>query len=183
MKLTLKTLAVALAAITLSPAALADNAVDGTVHIHGTILQNACTVKTSSIDVPLQDEYASLFTAVGQTAGDKDFTIDLEHCDASVYEHVQARFEGTLDGTDNTILKNTEGDAANLGVQITDRSAGSADAAMAFNDLTAWSTQLTLPPESDSEFSLPFTARYIATAVPVEAGSVDATATFYLQYN
>ncbi|MBJ4919135.1 fimbrial protein StiA, partial [Salmonella enterica subsp. enterica serovar Indiana] len=26
-------------------------------------------------------------------------------------------------------------------------------------------------------------ARYIATAVPVKSGTVDATATFYLQYN
>lgn len=49
MKLTLKTLAVALAAITLSPAALADTAKDGTVHITGLIQQNACTVKTDSV--------------------------------------------------------------------------------------------------------------------------------------
>ncbi len=53
----------------------------------------------------LQDEFASLFTAAGQTAGDKDFTIELENCDANVYSSVQARFEGTLDGTDATILK------------------------------------------------------------------------------
>lgn len=106
MKLTLKTLTVALAAITLSPpAALADTAKDGTVHIFGAIKQNACTVKTDSVEVPLQDEFASLFTAAGQTAGDKDFTIDLENCDANVYSTVQARFEGTLDGTDATILK------------------------------------------------------------------------------
>ncbi|MDI4745585.1 fimbrial protein StiA, partial [Salmonella enterica subsp. enterica serovar Kentucky] len=26
-------------------------------------------------------------------------------------------------------------------------------------------------------------ARYISTAVPVKSGTVDATATFYLQYN
>lgn len=72
MKLTLKTLAVALAAITLSPAALADTAKDGTVHITGLIQQNACTVKTDSvlIEVTLQNEFASLFTAAGQTAGD-----------------------------------------------------------------------------------------------------------------
>ncbi|ECZ8523334.1 fimbrial protein StiA, partial [Salmonella enterica] len=41
MKLSLKTLTVALAAITLSPAALADTAKDGTVHITGLIKQNA----------------------------------------------------------------------------------------------------------------------------------------------
>lgn len=69
MKLSLKTLTVALAAITLSPAALADTAKDGTVHITGLIKQNACTVKTDSVEVTLQEEFASLFTAAGQTAG------------------------------------------------------------------------------------------------------------------
>lgn len=180
MKLTLKTLTVALAAITLSPAALADTAKDGTVHIFGTIKQNACTVKTDSVEVPLQDEFASLFTAAGQTAGDKGFTIELENCDSSVYSSVQARFEGTLDGTDATILKNDGGDATNIGVQILDKT----DTTMTFNDLQAWSAPVNLPTaEGGTELSMPFTARYISTAVPVESGSVDATATFYLQYN
>ncbi|AXD01468.1 fimbrial protein StiA [Salmonella enterica] len=180
MKLTLKTLTVALAAITLSPAALADTAKDGTVHITGLIKQNACTVTTDSIDVTLQDEFASLFTAAGQTAGDKDFTIELENCDANIYSSVQARFEGTLDGTDATILKNEGGDATNIGVQILDKT----DTTMTFNDLQAWSAPVNLPTaEGVTELSMPFTARYISTAVPVKSGTVDATATFYLQYN
>lgn len=177
MKLTLKTLTVALAAITLSPAALADTAKDGTVHITGLIKQNACTVKTDSVEVTLQDEFASLFTAAGQTAGDKDFTIELENCDANVYSSVQARFEGTLDETDATILKN-EDDAENIGVQILDKSS----TPMTFNDLQAWSAAVALT-EGVTELSMPFTARYISTAVPVKSGTVDATATFYLQYN
>ncbi|EAB8205592.1 fimbrial protein StiA [Salmonella enterica] len=180
MKLSLKILTVALAAITLSPAALADTAKDGTVHIFGTIKQNACTVKTDSVEVTLQDEFASLFTAAGQTAGDKDFTIDLENCDANIYSNVQARFEGTLDGTDATILKNDGGDATNIGVQILDKT----DTTMTFNDLQAWSASVALPTEEGvTTLSMPFTARYIATAVPVGSGNVDATATFYLQYN
>ncbi|EIJ9233860.1 fimbrial protein, partial [Salmonella enterica] len=171
---------VALAAITLSPAALADTAKDGTVHITGLIKQNACTVTTDSIDVTLQDEFASLFTAAGQTAGDKDFTIELENCDANIYSSVQARFEGTLDGTDATILKNEGGDATNIGVQILDKT----DTTMTFNDLQAWSAPVNLPTaEGVTELSMPFTARYISTAVPVKSGTVDATATFYLQYN
>ncbi|EGA8859628.1 fimbrial protein [Salmonella enterica subsp. enterica serovar Orion] len=179
MKLTLKTLTVALVAITLSPAALADTAKDGTVHITGLIKQNACTVTTDSIDVTLQDEFASLFTAAGQTAGDKDFTIELENCDANIYSSVQARFEGTLDGTDATILRN-DADAENIGVQILDN----AGTTMTFNDLQAWSAPVNLPTaEGVTSLSMPFTARYISTAVPVKSGTVDATATFYLQYN
>lgn len=158
MKLTLKTLAVALAAITLSPAALADTAKDGTVHITGLIQQNACTVKTDSvlIEVTLQNEFASLFTAAGQTAGDKGFTIDLENCDANIYSNVQARFEGTLDGTDATILKN-EADAQNIGVQILDKTGDSTP--VTFNDLQAWSSAVALPTEEGvTTLSMPFTA-------------------------
>ncbi|GAR42627.1 type-1 fimbrial protein, A chain precursor [Salmonella enterica] len=127
----------------------------------------------------LQDEFASLFTAAGQTAGDKDFTIELENCDANIYSSVQARFEGTLDGTDATILKN-DADAENIGVQILDN----AGTTMTFNDLQAWSAPVNLPTaEGVTSLSMPFTARYISTAVPVKSGTVDATATFYLQYN
>lgn len=71
MKLTLKTLTVALAAISLSPAALADTAKDGTVHITGLIKQNACTVKTDSVEVTLQDEFASLLLPQGRRQGIK----------------------------------------------------------------------------------------------------------------
>lgn len=70
---------------------------------------------------------------------DKDFTIELENCDANVYSSVQARFEGTLDGTDATILKN-EDDAENIGVQILDKSS----TPMTFNDLQAWSAAVAL---------------------------------------
>lgn len=69
MKLSLKTLTVALAAITLSPAALADTAKDGTVHITGLIKQNACTVKTDSVEVTLQEEFASLSLPQGRRQG------------------------------------------------------------------------------------------------------------------
>lgn len=53
---------------------------------------------------------------------------------------------------------------------------------MTFNDLQAWSAAVALT-EGVTELSMPFTARYISTAVPVKSGTVDATATFYLQYN
>lgn len=180
MRYTLKTLVFTLAAIAAAPSAFADDttASDGTVHITGTIKQNACTVKTSSIDVVLKDEFASVFTAAGQTQGDKAFTIDLENCDASVYPNVQARFEGSTDSYGNNVLQNSNGDASGVGVQILD----STNSAMTFNDESAWSTA-TVIPDGETDVSLPFTARYIATNSTVSAGSVDTSATFYLQYN
>jgi type 1 fimbria pilin len=175
-----KMTAIALTTISLlfSTAALADTASDGTVHITGTILQNACTVKTASVEVPLKDQYASIFTAAGQVQSNKAFTIDLENCDPSVYKNIQARFEGTVDNYGNTVLANTAGSASGIGVQILD----SANNALAFNDESAWSTQSTLA-DGQTDISLPFSAQFIATNSSVTAGSVDATATFYLQYN
>ncbi|POP41997.1 fimbrial protein StiA [Superficieibacter electus] len=179
MKFALKTLAIVLLAAAPSAfAALGDTASDGTVHITGTIKQNACTVKTSSVEVTLKDEFASIFTTAGQTQGDKEFTIDLEHCDASVYPNVQARFEGVTDAYGTNVLKNN-GTATNVGVQIVD----SASSAITFNDESQWSAATTIPAGGDTEVSIPFTARYIATTASVGAGSVDSTATFYLQYN
>lgn len=170
--------AIALTAIFFSATALADKANDGTVHITGTILQNACTVKTNSIEVTLKDQYASVFTAAGQTQSNKAFTIDLENCDSTIYKNIQARFEGTEDSYGNTVLANTAGTATGIGVQILD----STDTALAFNDESAWSTQSTLA-DNQTEISLPFSSQFIATSNTVTAGSVDATATFYLQYN
>ncbi|CCF88430.1 putative fimbrial subunit [Salmonella enterica subsp. enterica serovar Senftenberg str. SS209] len=63
-------------------------------------------------------------------------------------------------------------------MQILDKSS----TPMTFNDLQAWSAAVALT-EGVTELSMPFTARYISTAVPVKSGTVDATATFYLQYN
>lgn len=175
MKLALKTLVIAFAAATAVPAAFADTASDGTVHITGTIKQNACTVENNSVNVVLKDEFASVFTAAGQTSGDKEFTIDLKDCDSQIYSRVQTRFEGTLDGSDPTILKNVVGTAGGVGVQILDNGT-----AMAINNESAWSSEFTI---SGTTAKIPFTARYISTATAVTAGSVDTTATFYLQYN
>ena len=165
------------ASLLISTSALADTASDGTVHITGTILQNACTVKTSSIDVTLKDQFASVFTAAGQTQSNEAFTIDLENCDSSIYENIQTRFEGTQDPYDTSVLANT-GDATGVGVQILD----SANTALALNDESAWSTKSTLT-TGQTEISMPFSAQFISTSDTVTAGSVDATATFYLQYN
>lgn len=167
-----------LSSLFISTTALADTASDGTVHITGTILQNACTVKTSSIEVALKDQFASIFTAAGQTQSNKAFTIDLENCDSSIYDNIQTRFEGTQDSYDATVLANTAGDATGVGVQILD----STNTALALNDESAWSTKSTLT-SGQTEISMPFSAQFISTSSTVTAGSVDATATFYLQYN
>ncbi|SUG79557.1 fimbrial subunit [Salmonella enterica subsp. enterica] len=162
------------------PAALADTAKDGTVHITGLIKQNACTVKTDSVEVTLQEEFASLFTAAGQTAGDTDFTIETRKLRRKRLQQVYRRaLKAHSTEPMRPSLKN-EDDAENIGVQILDKTS----TPMTFNDLQAWSAPVNLPTaEGVTELSMPFTARYISTAVPVKSGTVDATATFYLQYN
>lgn len=178
MKLALKTMAFVLAASTFAPAAFADTASDGKVDISGVILQNACTVKSRSVDVQLKDEYASIFTAAGQTQGDKAFEIELEGCDSSVYSTVQVRFEGVTVAGDDTVLANTS-DAEGVGVQILD----SANSVLTFNNESAWSAATNITAGENTETAIPFTARYISTDATVKAGQVETSATFYLQYN
>ncbi|WP_258231924.1 fimbrial protein, partial [Salmonella enterica] len=122
-----------------------------------------CTVKADLGWGKLKENFALFFTAAGPTAGDTDFTIELENCDANVYSSVQARFEGTLDGTDATILKN-EDDAENIGVQILDKSS----TPMTFNDLQAWSAAVALP-AGGTEAPMAFTPRHPPPQLPVNS--------------
>ncbi|MBA7843226.1 fimbrial protein [Klebsiella sp. RHBSTW-00484] len=172
-----------IASLLSSPMAFAaDNSGDGQVHITGNIIESACTVASDSkaIDVLLEDRNTSAFTAMGDTSAEKEFKIKLENCNSSSYENVRVRFEGMADATGgSTVLANT-GDAAGIGVQILDNGTP-----MDFTDHSGWSTTNTSLLDNEGNPQIPFTARYYATKsmAGIVAGTVDTTATFYLQYN
>lgn len=182
MKLTLNAIVFAMASVSIIPTVFAANATsDGQVHISGTVIQNACVVdgdEGTTFDVELMDVNKVNFVNVGDTAANQSFNIRLKDCDVSTYTNVKVRFEGTTDDdAGTTVLKNTGGDATGFGLQILD-----AGSPMTFNDQSAWSTNTKI---ADGTNSIPFTAQYISTKAQADlvAGTVDATATFYLQYN
>lgn len=172
-----------LTSIITSPMALAaDDSGDGQVHITGNIIQSACTIATESkaFDVVLEDRNTTAFVAAGDTSAEKPFTIKLENCDSEAYKNVRVRFEGNQDTDANsTVLVNT-GVAKGIGVQILDNGTP-----MDFVDHSGWSTTNFSIEDNEGNPVLPFTARYYATKAQagIVAGSVDTTATFYLQYN
>ncbi|MDG1641467.1 fimbrial protein StiA [Klebsiella huaxiensis] len=172
-----------LASIIASPMAFAaDSSGDGQVHITGKIIESACTIATTSKDlnVTLEDRNTTAFVSAGDTSAEQQFKIKLENCSTTSYQNVKVRFEGTQDTEANsTVLKNT-GEAAGVGVQILDN--GTPMDVVSHSGWSATNFNLT---DNEGSPELPFTARYYATKAQsgITAGTVDTTATFYLQYN
>ncbi|WP_414166119.1 fimbrial protein [Superficieibacter sp. BNK-5] len=193
MNFSIKALVLATAAMSVVPAAFADDVTSsGTVTITGEVKQNACVVDDDSknLTVTLEDVFANIFTAAGNTAAEKDFTINLKDCNNVQFKNAQLRFEGPVDSrvSNNTVLENTDGDSLNIGVQILDASASGGNSPMVFTHTDdAWSGATKLPDGEATTVKLPFKARYYAIA-PDDGngnltGTVGATATFYLRYN
>lgn len=193
MNFSIKALVLATAAMSIVPAAFADDVTSsGTVTITGEVKQNACVVDddSKSLTVELEDVFANIFVAAGNTAAEKDFTINLKDCNNVQFKNAQLRFEGPVDSrvSDNTVLKNTDGDIQDMGVQILDASTSGGNKPMVFTHTDdAWSKATKLPDGEATTVALPFKARYYAIAPDDGNGSlvgtVGATATFYLRYN
>lgn len=193
MKFSIKALVLATAATGVVPAAFADDVTSsGTVKILGEVKQNACVVddESKNLTVTLEDVFANIFTAAGDTAAEKGFTIGLKDCTNVQFQNAQLRFEGPVDSrvSNNTVLENTDGDSMDIGVQILDASATGGNSPMVFTHTdNAWSGVTKLPDDGTTTVKLPFKARYYAIA-PDDGngnlvGTVGATATFYLRYN
>nr|WP_318381158.1 fimbrial protein [uncultured Enterobacter sp.] len=152
---------------------------DGSIHFTGEITANACKVDVNSVnkEVLLPNVNASVFTAAGVTAGDTSFTLDLTDCVIGdpAPTKVKVRLNGAETAAGSKVLANT-GTATNVGVQVADASG----AILSLTDAGGWSSDYTL---SEPDTSLGFTAKYYSTDAVVGAGTVDAVATFDLQYN
>lgn len=158
---------------------------DGTVHFTGLVKEDACTIKTKDITVDLPTVSPTDFGGnIGSLQGTKHFNIELINCDGSKASKVQARFSGTADvyGSGN-VLKNTSGDATGVGLLVTDPGKTGESDGYSFTDVDNWTTDVAVPTGTGGNVNMPFEVHYISTSASVVAGTVDATATFYLQYN
>lgn len=187
-----KTLVLAAVTMSVVPAAFADDVTSsGKVTFLGEVKQNACVVDDESKDltVTLEDVFANIFTAAGDTAAEKDFTIGLKDCSNVQFKNAQLRFEATVDTrvADSTVLKNGGG-SSDVSVQILDASAtgGNKPMVLTHSD-AAWSGATSIPDGEATTVKLPFKARYYAIA-PTDGsgntvGTINTSATFYLRYN
>ncbi|AYN30474.1 MULTISPECIES: type 1 fimbrial major subunit FimA [Buttiauxella] len=152
----------------------------GTVHFQGELVNAACSVSTKSADqiVKLGQYRTAAFTKVGDTSAQIPFTIVLNDCDTSVSTLASVAFSGQTDGTDPTLLAINSGDnsttAGGVGIEILDNKSQ-----VLTPDGSTFSTAKTLV---DGTNTLPFTARYKATAATATAGQANADATFVMKY-
>ncbi|HEY1843356.1 MAG TPA: type 1 fimbrial major subunit FimA [Buttiauxella sp.] len=152
----------------------------GTIHFKGELVNAACSVSTQSDGqiVKLGQYRTAAFTKAGDTSAQIPFTIVLNDCDSTVAATASAAFSGQSDAVDPTLLAVASGDngttATGVGIQILDRASK-----VLSPDGATFSTAQNL---NDGTNTLPFTARYKATAATATAGQANADATFVMKY-
>jgi type 1 fimbria pilin len=134
-----------------------------------TILDPACSVNTTPINVTLPTVSASSMNATGTTAGRTPFTIALT-CSSGANIDIQLDFAGTASGITGVLTK-TSGTAVGVGVQLLDST---------FNPVT-FGTKTLVGATPTGPLNIKYYANYYRTAA-ITPGSLAASATFTLSY-
>ncbi|MBL5945896.1 type 1 fimbrial protein [Enterobacter asburiae] len=156
----------------------AAHAADGTVKFVGNIIDQACTVDTSSANqtVQLGDVAASSFgNASGVQSSGQKFNIVLTACPAGT---VAVGFAGTADPADSTLLRLDAGQTATgVGVRINNN-----DGTQVLMNDTASPARVTVP-AGGGDVTLSYVGQYQSTSASVTAGTANATSQFTVLYN
>ncbi|MER2801001.1 fimbrial protein [Proteus mirabilis] len=153
------------------------SAYDTLVHINARVTGNTCTVETNSKRITVKLDQIATKDFISTTITQQrtpviPFSIKLVDCQPEA-SAVKVSFNGRADPIDNALLAIDATGAKGVAISIMDNSGASID----INDK---SQSYTLLPNQDN--TLQFYARYVATQLPVQAGSANATATFLLEY-
>ncbi|MBI3310019.1 MAG: hypothetical protein HYZ77_01700 [Serratia liquefaciens] len=134
----------------------------------------ACSLNSTSINVPLGDVSSTKFTGVTSTTGDKGFNVGLS-CDK------EAKINVALAGTQNTETSETSvlaltnagqtGTAKGVGVQLL-----YGGVPLKINN------NILLKTSPGGQETLPFTARYYQTQTAIGAGLANSSATLNITY-
>ncbi|MGO4743009.1 fimbrial protein [Serratia quinivorans] len=134
----------------------------------------ACSLSSTSINVPLGDVLDIKFTGIGTTVGDKGFDVGLT-CDK------EAKINVALAGTQNTETSETSvlaltntgqtGTASGLGVQL-----------LYGGTPLKINNNILLKTSPGGQETLPFTARYYQTKTSVTPGKANSSATLNITY-
>ncbi|HBK4767639.1 TPA: fimbrial protein [Serratia liquefaciens] len=138
------------------------------------IISVACSLNSTSINVPLGDVLDIKFTGVGVTAGDKTFDLGL-NCDKEARINVALAGTQNTDTTDTSVLALTNagqtGTAKGVGVQLL-----YGGVPLKINN------NIVLKTSVGGQETLPFTARYYQTNQLVTAGKANSSATLNITY-
>lgn len=134
-----------------------------------TIIDPACSVTTTPINVTLPNVDASALKSVGSAAGATAFAIALS-CSSGATLDVQLNYAGA-NSTIPGVLTATGGTAAGVGVQLLDRN---------FSPVVFGATTV-VGATPAGPLTIPYYARYYRTAA-ITPGTIAASATFTLSY-
>ncbi|WP_269933573.1 fimbrial protein [Serratia liquefaciens] len=148
----------------------------GQLYIDGstTVTKIACSLNSTSINVPLGDVSTVQFTAIGATVGDKTFDLGL-NCDKEARINVALAGTQNTDTTDTSVLALTNagqtGTAKGVGVQLL-----YGGVPLKINN------NMVLKTSVGGQETLPFTARYYQTNNLLEPGKANSSATLNITY-
>ncbi|CAI0742307.1 Type-1A pilin [Serratia quinivorans] len=140
-----------------------------------TITKVACSLSSTSINVPLGDVLISKFTGVGISTGDQTFNVGLT-CDKEAKINVSLAGTQNTDTTEASVLALTSagqtGTATGVGVQLL-----YGGTPLKINNNVALKTST-----AGGKETLPFTARYYQTKATVGIGQANSSATLNITY-
>ncbi|WP_261409798.1 fimbrial protein [Serratia quinivorans] len=149
----------------------------GQLYIDGssTVSKVACSLSSTSINVPLGDVLISKFTGVGVSTADKSFNLGLT-CDKEAKINVSLAGTQNTDTTEASVLALTSagqtGTATGVGVQLL-----YGGTPLKINNNLALKTST-----AGGKETLPFTARYYQTKATVGIGQANSSATLNITY-
>jgi type 1 fimbria pilin len=149
----------------------------GQLYVDGstTITKVACSLSSTSINVPLGDVLISTFTGVGISTGDQTFNVGLT-CDKEAKINVSLAGTQNTDTTETSVLALTSagqtGTATGVGVQLL-----YGGTPLKINNNLALKTST-----AGGKETLPFTARYYQTKATVGIGQANSSATLNITY-
>lgn len=134
----------------------------------------ACSLNSTSINVPLGDVLSTKFTGVGSTTGDKNFDLGLT-CDKDAKINVSLAGTQNADTTETSVLALTNtgqaGTASGVGVQL-----------LYGGTPLKINNNVLLKTSPGGQEALPFSARYYQTKTNVSAGLANSSATLNITY-
>ncbi|CAI1690817.1 fimbrial protein [Serratia quinivorans] len=148
----------------------------GQLYVNGstTITKSACSLNSTSINVPLGDVAATKFTGIASTAGDTGFNVGLT-CDRSAKISVSLTGSQNTDTPDTSVLALTgaglSGTASGVGVQLL-----YGTAPLKINNKILLKTSIV------GQETLPFSARYYQTQTAIGGGLANSSATLNITY-
>ncbi len=170
-----------LAVVAIAPQAA--RATDGTINFTGAVTAKTCTVKVnggsaSPAAVTLPTVSTSSLNAVGATAGQTQFSINLSAC--STATTAATYFEAGPTVNSNGRLNNTAGTGAATGVDL---QLVNSDNSLITVGSAAPTTGAGVATITGSAATLNYFARYYATTATVGAGTVTSSVNFSMIYN